>query len=318
VLDGSGTLEPEDLDVKDRADRALHAGNAGEALSLYSTLLRKVAVLESGIYDSWLDGAAAAYLALGRTRQAGCVLLSLRRFSDAEKCFDPSAFPQEWALCATAQARPREAARALMGAGHPVLAALALEKAGDWSDARDTWNVVASDPRLQSQPYEAALVHFNLGRVLRQMGDPEACRREWALTQSMLEELADSFETQGERERAFDCYTILLGLGKQTGSFENVAEGYVNAIRLLSGTAYRYETALEYYEDFLEFAAGSREWHAAAMLAEEAADFSLRLGLAYERHYRQRSASLWNEAARHNIQSGGVAGDLRERADRGH
>src|SRR5439155_18369604 len=68
---------------------------------------------------------------------------------------------------------------------------------------------------------------------------------------------------------------------------------------------YRAETVLEYYEDFLEVAASSAEWHAAALLAQDAADFSLRFGLAYERHYRQRAASLWNEAARHNAVAGG-------------
>jgi tetratricopeptide (TPR) repeat protein len=297
----------QELDVKDRADRALRAGNAAEALPLYTSLLRNVTVLEAGVYESWLDGAAVAYQALGRLREAGYVLIALRRFSEAERCFSPDRDPHEWALCAANQGRPREASRILANAGHTALAAMALEAAGDWGGARQMWETVLREDRLRSCPYETALVHFNLGQALRRLGDAEAARRALALTQTRLEELADDFETRADRERAFDCYAVLIRLGKETGSFENVAEGYLNAIRLLTEADYRAETVLEYYEDFLDFAATCHEWHAAAQLALDAADFSLRLGLAYERHYRQRAASLWNEAARHNVAAGGPA-----------
>jgi tetratricopeptide (TPR) repeat protein len=305
VLDRDGALDRQDLDVKDRADRALRAGNAAEALPLYVSLLRNVAVLETGVYESWLDGAATSFTALGRTREAGYVLMALRRFAEAERCFLPEREPHEWALCAMNQGRPREASRVLAAAGYTALAAIAVESAGDWGSARLLWERVLAEERLRSRPYETALVHFNLGQALRRMGDIEAARRELAVTQTRLEELADSFETRGDRERAFDCYAVLIRLGKETGSFENVAEGYLNAIRLVTEADYRAETVLEYYEDFLEYAASCSEWHAAALLAQDAADFSLRLGLAYERHYRQRAASLGNEAARHNAVSGG-------------
>src|SRR5437762_14367005 len=74
VLDRDGSLDRQDLDVKDRADRALRGGNAAEALPLYLSLLRNVSMLEVGVYESWLDGAATAFAALGRTREAGYVL----------------------------------------------------------------------------------------------------------------------------------------------------------------------------------------------------------------------------------------------------
>jgi hypothetical protein len=307
MLDRDGTVDRQHLDVKDRADRALRAGNAGEALPLYTSLLRQVTVLEAGLYESWLDGAAAAYRALGRMREAGYALCALRRYAEAERCFTPERDPHAWALCAASQGRPREASRVLAGAGHTALAAMAVEASGDWAAARQLWEAVLSEERLRGRPYEAALVGFNLGHALRGLGDAEAARRTLAATQTQLEELADDFETRGDRERAFDCYAVLIRLGKETGSFENVSEGYLNAIRLVTEADYRAETVLEYYEDFLELAASCQEWHAAALLALDAADLSLRLGLAYERHYRQRAASLWNEAARHNAAAGGAS-----------
>jgi hypothetical protein len=306
MLDRDGALDRQHLDVKDRADRALRAGNAAEALPLYTALLRHVSVLEAGLYESWLEGAAAAFKALGRTRESGYALLALRRFAEAERCFTPERSPHEWALCATNQGRPHEASRVLAAAGHTALAAMAVEGSGDWATARQLWERLLGEERLRGRPYETALVTFNLALVLRRLGDGERARRVMAATQTQLEELADDFETRGDRERAFDCYAVLIRLGRETGSFENVSEGYLNAIRLVAAADYRAETVLEYHEDFLELAAGCQEWHAAALLAQDAADFSLRLGLSYERHYRQRAASLWNEAARQNTAAGGA------------
>ena len=122
--------------------------------------------------------------------------------------------------------------------------------------------------------------------------------------QRLLEACADDFETRGERDRALDCYGVLLRLGKDTGSFENLAEGYLNSIRLLAGSEQR-SLVLQYYDDFLEVASAAGEWHAAAMLAGEAADFSVGLGQMYHRYYRQRAVSLWHEAARQNLLAGG-------------
>jgi HEAT repeats len=306
MLERDGAVDRQHLDVNDRADRALRAGNAAEALPLYTSLLRQVTVLEAGLYESWLEGAAAAYRALGRTREAGYALLALRRFADAERCFTAERDPHAWALCAASQGRPRQASRVLADAGHTALAAMAVEAAGDWAAARQLWTAVLGEQRMRGRPYEAALVWFNLGHALQRLGDVEGARRALATTQTQLEELADDFETRGDRERAFDCYAVLIRMGKETGSFENVSEGYLNAIRLVTEADYRAETVLEYYEDFLELAASCREWHAAAVLALDAADFSLRLGLAYERHYRQRAATLWNEAARDNAAAGGA------------
>ena len=39
------------------------------------------------------------------------------------------------------------------------------------------WEEVAADPRLREDPYTAALVSFNLGRVLAQLGDAAGAHR---------------------------------------------------------------------------------------------------------------------------------------------
>ena len=294
----------EEAELKERADRALRSARAGEALSLYRSLLRRVTVFEAGLYESWLEGALSAYQAAGRQREAGYVLLALRRFADAERAFDPAVAPVEWALAASRRGQRREAADVLARSGYFALAALELDAANDPAGARALWERLLRDERLRDRPYETALVHFNWAEALRRLGDRGAARRAWARTQELLEQLADEFERRGQRERAFDCYGMLLRLGRDSGSFENVSEGYLNAIRLLAGDDQKFYV-LQYYEDFLAYAVQSREWQAAATLAREAAEYCLKVGLLYERHYRQRSASLYAEAARQVMAAGG-------------
>ena len=138
---------------------------------------------------------------------------------------------------------------------------------------------------------------------MRRIGEVDAARRELAITQTLLEELADDFESRGDRERAFDCYAVLMRLGRRPGR-SRTSPRATSTPSVCTEADYREKLVLEYYEDFLEFAASSQEWHAAALLAQDAAD-SCAVGLSYERHYRQRASSLWSEAARHNTAAGG-------------
>jgi hypothetical protein len=304
----------EELDLKERADRALRAGHPREALALYGTLLGRVQAFGPGVYDSWLEGTLGAYQALGRHREAGYVLLALRRFLDAQRQFPVADRPLDWALCASKLGHHTEAARVLSAVGHPALAAIELETSGSWSAARREWERTLADTRLTGRRYETALVHFCLGRCLLKMGADERTEAERALSTAgrHIEELADDFESRGDRERAFDCYGVLLQIGKDTGSFENVAEGYVNAIRILSADDQKFYV-LQYYDDFLTYAVERGELYAAATLAREAADFSAKSALIYDRYYLGRAAALWSETALQNEASGGSP-DLSENA----
>jgi hypothetical protein len=293
--------KPDEIRTRQRADQALRKGRAREALDLYLRLLDEVAT-ETGHYEAWLTGAAGAYQALGREREAGFALIGLGRFSEAQRHFPPGEHPLEWALCAARLGRHGEAARVLAEGGHPALAAIELEEAGASAAARMEWERVIRDPRLAGRPYETALAHFNLGEALLRLDDRAAAARELETAERLLEAVADDFETRGERERAFDCYGVLLRIGRDTGSFETVAEGYLAWIRLLSDDR---EGTAQYYDDFLDYAIERKEWYAAATLAREAAEHSLKTGLPYDRHYLGRAADLWLETARANQAANG-------------
>jgi hypothetical protein len=302
----------EDQDLRQRAERALRGGRWREALALHTELLGKVEIYDARRYDAWLEGALTAYEALGRTREAGFVLLGLRRFAEAQRHFPAAERPLEWALGASRLGQHAEAARVLSEAGHFVLAAVELETAGADAAARLEWERVVRDPRLAGLPYEMALARFRLGQALRRTNDRPAAARELAAAQRLLEVVADDAETRGEVQRALDCYRLLLLLGREAGSFENVAEGYLNSIRILVRDDERFY-AFQLYDDFLTFAVERKEWYAAATLAREAAAYAVKTGLVYERHYLGRAAELWEATATHNEAAGGPV-DLSENA----
>jgi tetratricopeptide (TPR) repeat protein len=292
---------PDEIHIRQQAEQSLRRGNARQALGLYRELIGHRT--EGNHYQAWLMGTATAYLALGRTREAGYVLLALRRYADAQRYFPSGERPLEWAFCASRLGRHGEAARVFSEAGHPALAAIELEAAGAGAAARLEWERVLRDPRLAGHPYETALTHFNLGEALLRLGDRVGAGRELGAACRLLEVVADDLESAGENVRAFDCYSVIVRLGKDIGSFETVSEGYLNMIRLI--VADDNVRAVQYYDDFMRYAVEQKEWYAAATLAREVAEHCLRVGLAWDRHYQARAAELWIETARANQAAAG-------------
>jgi hypothetical protein len=292
----------EQITTRQFAEQALRKGRPREALALYLKLLQHDKT-DGRDYEAWLDGTAATYIALGRGREAGYVLLALGRYAEAQRHFPMKERPLEWAFCASRTGRRGEAARVFSETGHPALAAIELEAAGAAAAARLEWERVLRDERLSGRPYETALAHLSLGEALMRIGDRSGGLRELGEAARLLEVVADDFETGGETERAFDCYRVLLQLGRDMASFETVAEGYLNMIRNIIDTDDR--RAVEYYDDFIAYAVENKEWYAAAMAAREVADYSLRLGLVWDRHYLERAAELWIETAHANQAAAG-------------
>ena len=299
--------------LKERAESLAKGGHHAEAERTWLKLLANTHVVDFE-YDDWLRGAAAAYLQLGRTLEAGYVFLYLHQFPQALAAFAKAEAPVEIARThevegrrstgEAARAHFRAAGSAYLEAGRAVLAAVAFSLANEPAQERKVWERVLADPRLRDQPYELALVEFDMGDASRRAGDKDEAERRFVHAQRLLEEVADDFEAQGERHRAFDCYTVLLKLGRDSGSYENLAEGYINCIRVLKEDNLKFYV-LQYYEDFLRMSLEREELHAAATVFREAADYARRTGLIYERGYTRRAAETWWLAAAKNERDGG-------------
>jgi hypothetical protein len=292
------------------AEQAAARGRYADAILHFRMLVAQTHVVDYE-YDEWLRRLADCYIRLGRTREAGWVHMYLHYFDLAMQAFDGDAAARDLGSALMLQKRWADAAEAFRRAGAPVQAGVCYEEAGDLARARDVWAALLASGRLRDRPYEKALACFNLGMAARRLGGEDGVRH-LVEAQRVLEQVADDFETRGERERAFDCYLILLKLGKDSGQFENLSEGYLNCIRVLREDGLKFYV-LQFYEDFVKLALGLGELHAVATLYREAADYAARVGLPYHRAYLRHAHDAWVRAA-DKAASGGAPLELAENA----
>jgi hypothetical protein len=300
----------------DQAEAMVQQGRWAEAERHYRELIGQTHVINYE-YDDWLRRLGEIYRHLGRSREAAFVYLYLHYFDMARtQLGDTRGGDADTPIRDNGALRARlaeiekkwsEAAQLYQAAKLPVHAAVAFERARQYPDATAAWKSLVSHPGLtgpSSRPYEAALVHFNYGLAAVRL-DPASAEARRALIESQrkLEQVADDFEQVGELERAFDCFQILLKLGKESAQFENLAEGYVNCIRVLRDDNLKFYV-LQYYEDFIKLALERGELHAAATLYQEAAAFAARAGLPYDRHYQHKSAMTWMRCADKFVETG--------------
>lgn len=201
-----------------------------------------------------------------------------------------------------------QAADAFESGGLVAQAAIARERGEDFVAARALWSrlsqLLASSG---SDLYAAGLARFNLARTSRQTKDEGSVREAMVSAVHLLEEAADRCETIGQRERAFDCFQVLIAVGRESGEFEHVLEGYVNVIRILREDNLRYY-ALQSYEEALVAAEEQGETNAAATLAREMATYARKEGLAtVANHGLLTQARLWQSVAEACLERGAAA-----------
>jgi len=287
----------------DQAEAFVQQGRWPEAERHYRELIGHTHVINYE-YDDWLRRLGDIYRHLGRAREAAFVYLYLHYFDQAKNQLGGDDHVGLRARLAEMEKKWNEAAQLYQQAQLPVHAAVAFEKAKQYPDAVAVWKSLVHHPGLAHKAYEAALVHFDYGLAAVRL-DPNSgeARRALIESQRKLEQVADDFEQVGELERAFDCFQILLKLGKESSQFENLAEGYVNCIRVLRDDNLKFYV-LQYYEDFIKLALERGELHAAATLYQEAAAFAARAGLPYDRHYQHKSALTWVRCAEKFVETG--------------
>jgi hypothetical protein len=290
------------LDVREierRAQRAIQTRRFDDALTHLWMLVDRPQ-LESESFRQHVRMLASCFAALRLPRALVAAQIYLGDLGEADRT---AQLPIDRARIATHRKDHRLAAQEFTNAGWLGHAAIALEEVGNDVGARLLWEQLAADPRLASDPYTRGLVRFNHGRACLRLGDRVAGRKSVVEAMHLLTAAADGFEAQGLRERAFDCYGVLISIGRE-GRFENLAEGYLNCIRILREDGLK-KYVVQYYDDFGELALARREHHAAATLFREAAEFARRQSLPYVRHYRKRSGEAHLAAANEGLSTGG-------------
>ncbi len=304
--------------LRERARVALGKGDLDEAANLLVAAAAQTHVAEHD-YVSVLKPLVEVLLKRGDVRSALSVQWYLA-FGDAEGWKGALSLMQHalpvdrartLAAAAAATADPKQiaellanAAREMEDAGLVAAAAIYREKAQDFRGARALWSRLALVAGAGADAYNAALVQFNLARCAKACGDPRQAREAIVASVRLLEEAADHFESVGQRERAFDCFQVLVQIGREAKMFEDVLEGFVNCIRILREDHLKY-FALQHFEDALAAAKENKEFSAAATLAREASEYSRALAMpSASAHYTLVQAELWRDVARLQLERG--------------
>ena len=298
----------EDLFIlRDRARAAMARGDLDAAVTALTSAATQTHVSERD-YVAVLRPLEEALVKRGDARGALTVLAYLASGDAAAwkraMALLPHVPPVDRARVLAAQGRMADAAHEMEDAGQVAAAAILRERAKDWAAARALWSRLTHVTERGDDVYVAALVRFNLARCAKQCGDAPRAHEAIVASVRLLEEAADHFESIGQRERAFDCFGVLVQIGRESGAFEDVLEGYVNCIRILREDHLKY-FALEYFEESIAAASERGETSAAATLSREAADYARSLGLASTSSgYAVRQAELWRALAKQHLGRG--------------
>lgn len=292
-----------------RAEASLRAGRWRDALAQLRKLIQVVDRIDFE-YEEWLRAmaealkqlekfreAAACWAYLGSTAPPGPAALARERAAVERGELDSLQGARLFGIYLSRAGHHRDAAEWFEAADMPIHRAIELERAGLDSEAAKLWAALIEGrgELLAERPYELALARINYGLCLHRL-ESDGSRQALAEATTAVEEVADQFETEGLRERAFDCYQLLARIGLETGAFENVAEGYLNSVRILRDDALKLD-ALRLYEAFVTLARRASEHHAVAGILREAADYCARAGLPYGEDLRLRCGAAWVRAA---------------------
>ena len=294
--------------LRERARQALARGDLDDAANALVTAAAQTNIPEND-YVGVLRPLEEVLMKRGDTRSALTVLWYMMaserrrreaRASEARRCAAGRSRAHARSRSATWRARR---ARWKTPGLSPRLRFIARRRS-NWVGARAFWSRLAQVTSGGADAYNAALVQFNLSRCAKQCRDSRQAHDAIVASVRLVEEAADHFESVGLRERAFDCFQVLVQIGREGGAFEDVLEGFVNCIRILREDHLRY-FALQYFEDALASAKDKKEFSAAATIAREVADYARGQGMAQaSAHYVLEQAELWREVAKQHRERG--------------
>ena len=148
----------------------------------------------------------------------------------------------------------------------------------------------------RGEPVRGGVGRFNAGRSAQAGGDEKAAATLFFEAINLLGQEADRRETLGERDAAFRCYMVLKDVGKVSGAFEDVAEGYLNCARLMRQKGDRFGT-IQAFHELIRAAEETGELHAASELYREAGDYARRMGFLYADYFLVTAGHSWRRVA---------------------
>lgn len=281
--------------IRQTLDELARATDDREIILLLRELLTQTHVDEVD-YGDWARELANVYVRTRRPLSAARIHEYLINAKAALSLYESHGTARDRGRVLRMGAQYGAAAEQYREAGMWAHAAACAEEAQDVPAALACYEHLERAQGARGADYPRGLAALNAGRVAMQLGQQERAHALLATATRVLEQEADRREQAGDREGAFRCYLCLVEIGKIERSYENLAEGYLNCIRILKAKADRFFT-VQYYAEFIALAEELREFHSVAELYREAGEYARRVGFIYGDHFLAEAGRAWLHVA---------------------
>lgn len=281
--------------VNDAVDAARRAGHTMAAADAWKRVLANTHVDEQE-YGDWCRELGNVLLHNGRGLSAARIQEYLGATETARRLYHEHGSARDEARVCFMSGDAKTAATLFRDAGLFAHAAQAAEAAGAHAEAIALYEQLGRGQEARGSHLHEGLAALNAGRVATEKGDPARAKSHFARAIRRLEEQADVDEQRGRRDDAFKWYQCILQIGVLESSYEHIAEGGLNCIRLLKEKADRFHTMQAYY-DLISRSEEMKELHSAAELYREAGEYARRVGFIYANHFLAEAGEAWKRVA---------------------
>ena len=282
--------------IAEAVQRARHLGQSADAAAAWRELLAQTHVDEAD-YSDWARELAFLYTRMGRELSAARVHEYLLNIDPALQLYSTHGSARDQGRILRFGKRLREASLRYRDASLFAHAARASEENNDVKEALALYEQLTRTKEATGETYLSGLAALNAGRIAMKLGQKDRAFQLLAVATRVLEEEADNREQRGDREGSFRCYLSLMQIGKVEASYEHLAEGYLNCIRILKAKADRFFT-MQYYHDFISHSDELGELHSVAELYREAGEYAKRVGFIYADFFLHEAGQAWMRVAR--------------------
>ena len=289
------------FDIADKLQEAGLHGRTATAIPVWRELLNQMYVDETD-YSDWCRELAEIYLLNNRTLAAARIYEYLLSIDQAVQHYQQAGEPRDVGRVYALGRQHTDATENYQEARLYALAARSAENGGSSTRAIQLYEQLARAHGVAGQDYLASLALLNVGRLQIESGHEKRARPALASATALLDKAADERERKGNREGAFRCYLSLIKIGMLEKSYENIAQGFLNCIRILKAKSDRFFT-MQYYYGLIRLSESLEEHHSVAELFREAGEYARRIGFIYADYFLLEAGNAWQNIAKLGIEN---------------
>lgn len=290
------------INIAENVDKARHLGLDHDSIEIWRELLTLMYVDEAD-YSDWCRELAEVYIRHDRELAAARIHEYLLNVTKAAEYYSNVGEPRDMGRVLALGRQFDQAADQYQEARLYALAARAAENGSNLERATLLYEQLMRSCEVTGNRYLSSLAAINAGRMYIERADKKRAGPVLAHATQLLDQEADHREQNGNREGAFRCYLSVIQIGILEESYENIALGFLNCIRILKAKSDRFFT-MQYYYGLIRHSEALEEDHSVAELYREAGEYARRIGFIYADFFLHEAGKAWQNIANKGLDVG--------------